>query len=208
MVFPLICTNFAAMIRNIVLDWGGILIDLDDQCSIDEFRRIGAFEVAKYVEYCRVEDMFLRLELGQIDTAQFCREARDRDPAYAGSDEALCHAWNVLLSGIPADRLKRLEELRRRCRLFLLSNTNEIHWKYARRWWQPEAYFEKTFLSYEMHQVKPDREIFLQMLREGGMKAGETLFIDDSKRNCDAAAALGLQTIHAKSLDYVDNIPW
>ena len=57
------------MIRNIVLDWGGILIDLDDQRSIDEFHRIGAREVAKYVEECRVEDMFLRLELGQIDTA-------------------------------------------------------------------------------------------------------------------------------------------
>ena len=196
------------MIRNIVLDWGGILIDLDGQSSIDEFNRIGALEVAKYVEFCRVEDMFLRLELGQIDTAQFCLEAREQDPAYEGSDEALCHAWNVLLSGIPENRLRRLEELKDRCRLFLLSNTNEIHWEYARRWWQPEDYFEKIFLSYEMHQVKPDKEIFLQMLQEGGMKAEETLFIDDSKRNCEAAAALGIQTIHAKSLDYVDNLPW
>ena len=233
LLFPLICTNFdlrskiltfgntqinlvfrslnrifAPMIRNIVLDWGGILIDLDGQSSIDEFHRIGALEVAKYVEFCRVEDMFLRLELGQIDTAQFCLEAREQDPAYVGSDEALCHAWNVLLSGIPENRLRRLEELKDRCRLFLLSNTNEIHWEYARRWWQPEDYFEKIFLSYEMHQVKPDKEIFLQMLQEGEMKAEETLFIDDSKRNCEAAAALGIQTIHAKSLDYVDNLPW
>ena len=46
------------------------------------------------------------------------------------------------------------------------------------------------------------------MLQEGGMKAEETLFIDDSKRNCDAAAVLGIQTIHEKSLDYVDNLPW
>ena len=196
------------MIRNIVLDWGGILIDLDDQRSIDEFHRIGAREVAKYVEECRVEDMFLRLELGQIDTAQFCREAREQDPVYSGCDEALCYAWNVLLAGIPEHRLQRLEELKRHGRLFLLSNTNEIHWEYARRWWQPEQYFEKIFLSYEMHQVKPSREIFEQILQDGGMKAEETLFIDDSKRNCEAAAALGIQTIHAKSLDYVDNLPW
>ena len=208
LVFRSLNRIFATMIRNIVLDWGGILIDLDEQRSIDEFHRIGAFKVADYVEYCRVEDMFLRLELGQIDTAQFCLEAREQDPAYEGNDEALCHAWNVLLSGIPENRLKRLEELKDRCRLFLLSNTNEIHWEYARRWWQPEDYFEKIFLSYEMHQVKPDKEIFLQMLQEGEMKAEETLFIDDSKRNCEAAAALGIQTIHAKSLDYVDNLPW
>ena len=208
LVFRSLNRIFATMIRNIVLDWGGILIDLDEQRSIDEFHRIGAFKVADYVEYCRVEDMFLRLELGQIDTAQFCIEAREQDPAYEGSDEALCHAWNVLLSGIPENRLRRLEELKDHCRLFLLSNTNEIHWEYARRWWQPEDYFEKIFLSYEMHQVKPDKEIFLQMLQEGEMKAEETLFIDDSKRNCEAAAALGIQTIHAKSLDYVDNLPW
>ena len=208
LVFRSLNRIFATMIRNIVLDWGGILIDLDEQRSIDEFHRIGAFKVADYVEYCRVEDMFLRLELGQIDTAQFCIEAREQDPAYEGNDEALCHAWNVLLSGIPENRLRRLEELKDHCRLFLLSNTNEIHWEYARRWWQPEDYFEKIFLSYEMHQVKPDKEIFLQMLQEGEMKAEETLFIDDSKRNCEAAAALGIQTIHAKSLDYVDNLPW
>jgi putative hydrolase of the HAD superfamily len=59
-----------------------------------------------------------------------------------------------------------------------------------------------------MHQVKPSREIFEQILQEGGMKAEETLFIDDSKRNCEAAAALGFQTLHAKSLDYADNLPW
>jgi len=208
LVFRSLNRIFVPMIRNIVLDWGGILIDLDDQRSIDEFHRIGAREVAKYVEECRVEDMFLRLELGQIDTAQFCREAREQDPVYSGSDEALCYAWNVLLAGIPEHRLQRLEELKRHGRLFLLSNTNEIHWEYARRWWQPEQYFEKIFLSYEMHQVKPSREIFEQILQDGGMKAEETLFIDDSKRNCEAAAALGFQTLHAKSLDYADNLPW
>ena len=118
-------------------------------------------------------------------------------------------ADNLFISqSVISTRLKRLEELKHHSRLFLLSNTNEIHWEYARRWWQPEDYFEKIFLSYEMHQVKPDKEIFLQMLEEGGMKAEETLFIDDSKRNCEAAAALGLQTIHANSLDYVDNLPW
>ena len=164
LVFRSLNRIFVPMIRNIVLDWGGILIDLDDQRSIDEFHRIGAREVAKYVEECRVEDMFLRLELGQIDTAQFCREAREQDPVYSGSDEALCYAWNVLLAGIPEHRLQRLEELKSHGRLFLLSNTNEIHWEYARRWWQPEQYFEKIFLSYEMHQVKPSREIFEQIL--------------------------------------------
>ena len=195
------------MIKNIVLDWGGILIDLDEGRSIRAFHDIGAHKVARYVEECRVEDMFLQLERGDIDTAEFCRQARLHDPGYQGTDAQLCHAWNVLLAGIPSHRLQRLEMLKKGYRLFLLSNTNESHWQYARRFWQPEQYFKRIFLSYEMHQVKPDEEIFSQMLREGGLQAGETLFIDDSLRNCQGAEAVGLTTIHAKSLDYANDIP-
>lgn len=196
------------MIRNIVLDWGGIIVDLDGPRCCGEFHRIGAHRVAQYVEEHWVQDMFLRLELGEIDEAEFCRQAREQDPDFNGSDRELVDAWNALLAGIPAHRIARLLELKKRARLFLLSNTNDIHWRCASGWWQPEQYFEKVFLSYEMGLAKPSAEMFQTVLREGEMKPEETLFIDDSKVNCEAAEALGIHTIHTKSLDYADNIPW
>ncbi|MCJ7468363.1 MAG: HAD-IA family hydrolase, partial [Maribacter sp.] len=47
-------------------------------------------------------------------------------------------------------------------------------------------------LSHEIGLRKPDREIFQFVLDDNGLIAEETLFIDDSKENTDAASALGL----------------
>ena len=38
----------------------------------------------------------------------------------------------------------------------------------------------KTYLSYRMHMLKPDPQIFGKVLMDSGMAAYETLFIDDS----------------------------
>jgi putative hydrolase of the HAD superfamily len=57
-------------------------------------------------------------------------------------------------------------------------------------------YFEETFLSYEMHLAKPDKAIFEKMLSEANLLPEETLFIDDSEANCQAAASLGIQVHH------------
>jgi HAD superfamily hydrolase (TIGR01509 family) len=46
--------------------------------------------------------------------------------------------------------------------------------------------------------VKPDAEIFSTMLAEAGLKAEETLFIDDSAANCASAASLGINVLHDK----------
>ena len=58
-----------------------------------------------------------------------------------------------------------------------------------------EDYFERVFLSYKMHLVKPSAEIFRQVISETGITAEETLFIDDSPANCQTACQLGIHTL-------------
>ena len=194
-------------LKNIVFDFGGVLVDLDFKRSFNAFRAAGFFDIEERMSAVKRDQVFDLYETGEISTVRFRNEIR-KHLSYSLFDKDVDYMWNEMLVGIPSYKLDLILHLKKKYNVFLLSNTNEIHWEYARRWWQPEDYFEKIFLSYEMHQVKPDKDIFLQMLQEGGMKAEETLFIDDSERNCDAAAALGIQTIHAKSLDDVDNLPW
>jgi putative hydrolase of the HAD superfamily len=45
-----------------------------------------------------------------------------------------------------------------------------------------------------MKMRKPDLEIFEFVLKENNLIAGETLFVDDTKENTDAASLLGIQT--------------
>lgn len=190
-------------IKNIVFDLGGVLCGLDAERCIRAFHQIGAEEVAVYVEEHRVEDLFLQSELGYITTEEFCEEVR-RITQRPIDDEKIVWAWNELLTGITPERRQAVLELSKKYRLFILSNTNDMHWK---KWEASsllplkgevfkDGVFEKCFLSYELHLAKPQREIFETVLQQADIKADETLFIDDSLKNCQAAEALGIHTYH------------
>jgi len=192
-------------IKNIVFDFGGVLAGLDKDACINALYDIGAGGIACYVDECRQEDLFHDLEIGKSTVAEFCDEVRRLCYGCRASDEAICNAWNALLIGIPRQRLDKLLMLKRDYRLMLLSNTNPIHWHKAVLDFFPydgyevDDYFDKTFLSYRMHMVKPDERIFRQMLVDGQMMPSETLFIDDSPINCAAASQLGISTICAET---------
>lgn len=194
--------NILKGIKNIVFDFGGIIVDLDKRKCIDALNAIGAQEIPSYVDECRQTDMFLELELGTIGTDEFCDEIRRHAPGCTATNHEICEAWGELLTGIPVERLQRIERLHERYNTFLLSNSNPVHWgKSVERFFPkaghaPEYYFDKMFISYKMGMAKPDPRIFQTMLEEAGIAAEETLFIDDSMANCKAAEALGIRTLH------------
>ncbi len=185
-------------LKNIIFDMGGVLVDLCPERSIAAFEALGASEVALYIREFRMEDLFLQLELGSISTAQFCDEAR-RIAHISAPDEAIISAWDTLLEPSTDIRRESLLRLKRAgYRLFVLSNTCDIHWQSASRRLIPAPglsindYFERCFLSYEMHCRKPSPEIYLRALEEAHLTAGETLFIDDNETNLLSAASLGI----------------
>lgn len=194
-------------IRNIIFDFGCVLVDLDKQRCIKAFKDIGAADIAVYVDECRQEDLFHDLEVGNTETGDFCNEVRRRcNGCNAGNDD-ICNAWNALLTGIPKRRIEALVGLKRDYRLALLSNTNPIHWGkatsdyFAYNGMNADDYFEKTYLSYKMHLLKPDRAIYQAVLDDMNITAEETLFIDDSTANCNAAKALGINVMHVSNGD-------
>ena len=220
------------MIKNIIFDLGGVLVGLDGQRCIDAFNAIGCERVAEYVRLRLTADLFLDIEEGSIDTAEFCAEVR-RMTNCTATDHEIIGAWNTLLTEITDERKQRLKELRRAgYKVFLLSNTNDMHWEYTKELLGNEEggmrseecgvrneecgvrseecgvrnvecgmYFDCVFLSYRMHLSKPDVRIFEEVLRQAGLQAEETLFIDDSRDNIQAAASLGIHTYLNEKID-------
>lgn len=188
-------------IKNIIFDLGGILVGLNKQRSVQAFQQIGAANVAKYVEEHLTADLFLEIETGKMDTAEFCNEVRSMAQCSA-KDEEIIWAWNQLLTGIPNKKKQQLIQLKQRHRLFLLSNTNKMHWQKCTKDFFPyleytaNSYFEKVYLSYEMHLSKPHSNIFTSVLETSKLLPAETLFIDDSLENCQSAANLGIEVLH------------
>ena len=110
-----------------------------------------------------------------------------------------------MLLDIPVYRMQWLHELAKQYRIFLLSNTNEIHIKaftqillntYNENIF--EKTFEKIYYSSRMQMRKPDAEIFEYVLKENNLSAHETLFIDDSEQHIKGAAKVGLHVHHLK----------
>ncbi len=185
-------------IKNIIFDMGGVLVDLHPERAIAAFEALGATEVALYIREFRMEDLFLDLEMGSITTPEFCAEAR-RIANIDAPNEAIIAAWDALLD--PSDDPRREALLRLKgagYRLFVLSNTCDIHWQSASLRLIPsegrsiDDYFEHCFLSYKMHCRKPSPEIYLRAMEEAHLVASETLFIDDNETNLISAAALGI----------------
>ena len=182
-------------IKNLLIDFGGVLIDLDRRRCLEHFRP----DVENLLHDCHQEGFFQLHEKGLISDAGF-RERIRQAIGRPVTDEAIDEAWNSFLDGIPAYKLDFLLELRKHYTVCLLSNTNAIHWDYActhdfaqggRR---VEDYFDRIYLSYQLKMIKPDAEIFQAVLADAGLTPEETLFIDDAEANCRTARSLGIHT--------------
>lgn len=190
------------MIKNIYFDMGGVIFDQNTEEAFRRFRAIG-IDTDYYMGQFGQRDFFLDLESGRIDATEFCQKLREvtgRDL----TEEQIRHCWLGFYDGVPVERLDDLERLRKHYRLGLLSNTNPFMMAFTRSADFSERrkpitdYFDALFLSYEMKVCKPDPDIFRQVLAADGAKAEECLFVDDSRKNTDAARRLGFQVLHVE----------
>ena len=124
------------------------------------------------------------------------------------TNEEIIDAANKMLVEIPDEKKERLLQLKKAgYRLFLLSNTIDIHWDYCVEHLFPyqnhgvEDYFEQCFLSQRLHLAKPDARIYEEVIRLATIHPDETLFIDDLKENCEAAEKLGIHTFQNAKFD-------
>lgn len=187
-----------------IIDFGGVLVGLDRRRCIDSFSALGVGDVDKLIDYYYQGDLFGRHERGEIGDTEFRDALRAAAGADGISDDAIDAAWDSFLTGVPRHKLETLRALRQAGRrVWLLSNTNNIHWQYALTHYfnTPglgiDDCFDGTFLSYVMKMAKPDPDIFREVIRATGAKPGTTLFVDDSEANCRSAASLGIHTLHA-----------
>ncbi len=186
------------MIKNIIFDWGGVLIHLDKKRCTKAFARLGV-EVSDELTnpYGQRADL-MDFEKGLMTVPEFHDTVRRVYGAHL-TDGQIDEAWSALLLDIPEYKLDVLLELKKSYRLFLLSNTNAVHWEEGRkrfdyRGHRAEDFFERIFLSHEIHELKPTPEAFLKVAQLAGIEPTETLFVDDLEVSCKAAEALGFKT--------------
>lgn len=188
------------MIRNLMFDLGGVIMNIRRQNCVEAFKKIGMANPDEFLgEYCQ-SGPFADIENGSATAQEFRDAIRSLLPAPV-SDREINEAFGQFLIGIPPHRLEELQELKKRFSLYLLSNTNPIMWadgidrNFRQLGHDVNYYFKGIIRSYEAKVMKPEPEIFLIAERRFNIKPEETIFLDDSEANCKAAEALGFKTI-------------
>ena len=186
-------------ISTLIFDFGGVLIDLDMNQSILNFKKLGVENVENYLSNFGQSGFFMQLEKGKISAEEFRSEIR-KMTTNTITDKEIDDAWNAFLVRIPSEKLDIVYQLRKKFRVIMLSNTNAIHFPYAERTFFSyknrgiDEYFDKCYRSYDMKMAKPDAEIFEAILSQEQVAANQCLLLDDGPKNIEQAQKLGFQT--------------
>lgn len=182
---------------------GGVLLPVDYAAVLAAFGKLGPGQDETFYSQQSQQPLFDQLERGEITGGEFLFGLKQLFPT--ASEQDLTLAWNAILGVFPAERFKLLKKIRKHYRIFLLSNTNEIHIRQFLETLKTTngvedftEYFEEVYYSYETGYRKPEKEIFDLVLLENNLDASETLFLEDTEANVHGALAAGIPTLWLK----------
>lgn len=198
--------------KNIIFDLGAVIIDINYNFTAEAFKKIGITNFDEIYSKKKQDNFFDDFETGHLSNDQFRTEIR-KHISHEITDQQIDEAWNAMLINIPDSRMKWLQSLRPKYRIFLLSNTNRIHVKAFSKIISDthgvgtfESCFDKIYLSCNIGLRKPNADIFDLVVTENNLDLNETVFIDDSPQHIEGAQKYGLTAWHLKDGDTVENL--
>lgn len=184
--------------KAIIFDLGGVILNIDYRLTIAAFTKFGVKNADLFYSKKVQNPIFDKIEIGEITANYFLDELQKK--TNNAEIKQVESAWNAMLLDLPESRLNHIQKLSKNYKIFLLSNTNEIHINAFRkkigekRWLQFSSLFTKMYLSHEIGFRKPNKEAFQIILDENKLKANDVFFIDDSPQHIKAARSLGIQS--------------
>lgn len=183
-------------IDHVVLDFGGVLYDIDHDRTAAAFSKLGLKGFSKEFRHGAQGALFDQLECGTISNEAFLLALRNRCSDGATLEEVRA-AWNALLIGLKPQAVDWVRMLSERFDLLMFSNTNDIH----------AAHFEQDILrsrsrsfsdafrqiiySHRLGLRKPSPAAFQKVADLYDLNPKRTLFIDDTQENVAGALQAG-----------------
>lgn len=190
-------------VKNVIFDLGGVVLHLDRLQAVDRFKKMGVKDAEEMLDAYHQNGVFLQVEDGTLSADEFIAKLREMTGKNLPYD-TVAAGWLGFVREVPMYKLDYIEQLRKKCNVYLLSNTNPFIMKWARsKDFTPTGkpitdYFDRLYASYELKMVKPNPAIFDHILKDTGAVPSETLFLDDGQANVVAAAKFGIQVYQPK----------
>ncbi len=184
-------------VKAVMLDMGGVLVDLDmDRCLNAFYGKAGFMNVRDFIDTCHPKGFFSKYEMGELSEDEMYAECISRSRP-GTTPQIIKECIESLLVGIDPAKALLLKRLSERCDLYMLSNNNPIALAYCSRMFSDagiplDTTFKHLFCSFQMHVSKPSAEFFKMVFDETGLMPSQTVFVDDSPKNVDAACNFGI----------------
>jgi len=197
-------------IDNIIFDLGGVILEIDLEIIKTGFIKLGFNQLESGIELFKHNQIFQEFERGEIEPNVFRDEIRTLCPKQF-TDTEFDEVWNSVILNYPKENIELLQSLQNKYSMYLLSNTNKIHYdlytEILKKQFGVEKLdllFNKAYYSHSSGMRKPDSAFFELVIKENNLNPERTLFIDDFEENIAAAKLLGIKTLHLTDFKLVN----
>ncbi|MEW6095247.1 MAG: HAD family phosphatase [bacterium] len=187
------------MIDLIIFDLGNVILNFDHMIICKKLSKLSKFPLQEVYERIFSSGLERLYDEGKISTKDFFKEISNRFGLNISLTEFKL-LWQDIFwvnEGIEEILLK----LKGRYKLFLLSNTNELHFEFAKDKFDILNLIDEYILSYKVGFSKPSPEIFYEALKKAKVDASRCIYIDDIKEHVISANKVGMKGVLFKSID-------
>jgi len=181
--------------KAVIWDIGNVIVRWDPRTLYDRIMPDAALRERFLTEVCTL-DWHLRHDLG-VTFAENRAPLLARHPEFTEQILDWERRWLEMFSGVfPQTEAAILALAERGVPQFGLSNMSHEVIGAIRAMSPAFDHLRDIVISAETAIMKPDPRIYAQACRRFGLQPAEAIFIDDSRKNIDGAAALGFHTHH------------
>ena len=182
------------MIRALLFDLGDVIVGLDFPRAYRAAARLTGHSVEQIPQLISEAGLANVYEHGRITS----REFHEKFSAAIGlhvSFEEFRVLWGDMFESGTLLPESLLEQLHQDYRMLIVSNTNELHFKWIVEHYSVVRHFDDCVLSYQVGSMKPHTAIFREAVRRAECHPRECFFTDDKAENISAAAELGIDAV-------------
>ncbi len=198
------------MTKLFVFDLGNVILPFNNRPIAEKLRARSAAD-------CTADDIFRYLfdrdtgsinpyEEGLSSSLQFFRDLRDRYKLRLDFEE-FAEIWNnIFWENIEVNEV--IVYLKARgFPLFLLSNTNELHFAHVIERYPIVHLMDEWILSFEVGAKKPKKRIYDAIFEKMDVREDEVFYVDDVEQYVQTARRMGMQgLVFGRSADLWDAV--
>ena len=180
--------------KNVIFDVGQVLVDFDWQGYLQSFG-FSEEENKQIGEKVFLSQQWNERDRGLYDEETYVKAFEDALPEYAKDVRKVMEGSGatIRVRDYADTWTKYLKS--KGYHLYVLSNYCDYALEKTRKDLTFLKNMDGIIFSCEVQQLKPEKDIYETLLNRCGLKAEESVFLDDRAENCEAARKLGIHAI-------------